>query len=188
MSGVELGTLAAVLFWIAVPGFLVLVVVPQMAHSRLTLELSKIRSVLADMLEEEDALARHPDVQRLDHVLARTIGRGRPPGLSTLIAALVTVDRSRRAHEPAAGGQRFKGLAASQRVALYLLNHRASLEVVRASFFSSRLWFLAWPLWLLLKAGIRQAETLQRDSGDDSELSRVVAVGTGYESRFLQPA
>jgi hypothetical protein len=188
LSGLDLQALAVLTFVVGVIAFLALVVVPQMASSRLTLELSKVRSVLTDMCEEEPAIAEHPDVQRLDATLARTLSWGRAPGLSMLIAALVSVDRQRRDREPAAVAPRFRGLAASQRVALYLLGHRVSLEVVRASFFSSRLWFLAWPAWLLLKASIRRRETLQRDSDDDAELSRVVAMGTGFESRFLQTA
>ena len=188
MSGLELGIVTVVVFAIGVVAFLVLAVVPQMASSRLTLELSKIRSALIEMSDEERAVAEHPDVQRLDAMLARTLAWGRAPGLSMLVAAVVTVERERRAKMPTALAVRFRGLATSQRLALYLLTHRASLEVVRASFFSSRLWFLAWPIWLLLKATIRQRETLERDSGDDAELSRVVAMGTGYETRFLQPA
>lgn len=188
MNGIELGTLAVLLFGLAVLGFLVLVVVPQMASSRLTLELSKIRSVLTEMSDEEPTIADHPDVQRLDALLARTLSWGRAPGLSVLIAALVRVERQRRADAGPSRRPRFWGLAASQRVALYLLAHRGSVEVVRASFFSSRLWFLAWPVWLLLKANIRRRETLQRDSDDDSELASVVAMGTGLETRFLQPA
>lgn len=188
MTGLEFGTLTVLVIALGVICFLVLIVVPQLASSRLTLELSKIRSVVREMIDEEPAVADHPDVQRLDATLARTLTWGRAPGLSMLIAALVAVDRERRAGAPAAVARTFRGLGASQRVALYLLGHRASMEVVRASFFSSRLWFLAWPVWLVLKASISRRETLQPDSGDDAELSRVVDMGTGFESRFLQPA
>lgn len=189
MTGVELITLGVLTFLIGVVAFLVLVVAPQLAQSRLTLELSKIRSVLREMSDEEPSIADHPDVQRLDALLAQTLSWGRAPGLSMLIAALVAVERDRhrtdRARPPA---PRFKELGASQRVALYLLGHRASLEVIRASFFTSRLWFLAWPAWLLVKARIQRHETLQRDSEDDNELNRVVAMSTRYEDGFLQPA
>lgn len=188
MDAAQLGTLALFLGIIGLVAYLVLFVAPSMASSRLLIELSKIRSVLRDMGEEEPDLLDHPDVQRLDEMLARNIEHGHSPGMSALVGAAASVARDRQTGNPLPAAPTFNGLRASQRVALYLLMHRASLEVVRASIFGSKLWWLAWPAWLLIVTVVRQGETLQRGAGDDSSLSRVVSMGTDLDSRQFQLA
>jgi hypothetical protein len=188
MDAAQLGTLIVFLGSIGFVLYLVLAVEPRMAHSRLLIELSKVRSVLRDMGDEEPVIREHPDVERLDDLLARTIRHGHSPGMSALLGAAAAVWRDRHAGRSTAPAPTFRGLSASQRVALYLLMHRTSLEVVRASIFGSRLWFVAWPAWLLVFTAVRQAETLQRGSGDDTSLARVVSMGTDLDSRQLQLA
>ncbi|MCW2904668.1 MAG: hypothetical protein JWO67_6933 [Streptosporangiaceae bacterium] len=184
MNVQQLATLVVFLGMVAAAIYLVAVVVPGQARLRMIIETSKVRSALRDMIEDDPTLAGHSDIRALDDFLGFSLRIGRPPGMSVLLVGWLRVRREAHAGslEPS---PRFRGLSNTQRLALYLLGHRASMELVRASILGSRLWFLSWPAWLYLTARVRGAETLRKDSGDDRELGQVLSIGSHFDPPAL---
>lgn len=140
------------------------------------LQLSEIRSVIEDLVAVDPTVGSNKGVQRLDSTLARALALGEPIGLSTLIPAALMVRRVR----PSLIARRrpsFDGLRPSDERLLGVLERWAVREIIRGTLLASRLWFLTFPSWLILRNLMQERVQPLQSTESEREADDVVMAG-----------